>query len=93
MSYVCDPTNIETETKRETDFKRSVQGLRHAKMSINIIKEVKATHLYEKSISQSTDMTETSYMQRPMNMTPPTLKLKQRNKCHFKLSIQGLKTC
>ena len=36
-----------------------------------------------KSISHPTDMTQTSYIQRPMYMTPVILKLKQREKSDF----------
>ena len=38
-----------------------------------------------KSISLTTDMTQTSYSQRPMYMTPLILKLKLREKSDFKL--------
>ena len=38
-----------------------------------------------KSISHSTDMTQTSYIQRPMYMTPLILKLKLREKSDSRL--------
>ena len=40
-----------------------------------------------KSISQNTDITQTSYIQCPMYMTPLTLKLKLREKCDFRLQV------
>ena len=44
-----------------------------------------------KRISHTTDMTQTSYIQHPMYMTPLILKLKLREKTNFRLLTEGLR--
>ena len=43
------------------------------------------------SISHTTDMMQTSYIQRPMYMTPLILKLKLREKSDFRVWTEGLR--
>ena len=95
-SYVCDPTNTETESREKPKLKFRLKTMLkdaivslvavmvanwHGKSSLTV-----SLNLWGwKSISHTTDMTQTSYIQRPMYMTPLILKLKLREKSHFRL--------
>ena len=79
------PLILKLKLREKSDFRLSTEGLRHAKIFNCRFISCKVESMGLESISHTTDMTQTSYIQRPMYMTPLLLKLKLREKSDFRL--------
>ena len=85
------PLILKLKLREKYDFRLWTKGLWHAKISNFTFISCKGEFMGLEKISHTTDMTQTSYIQRPMYMTPLILKLKLREKSDFRLWTEGLR--
>ena len=85
------PLILKLKLREKSDFRVWTEGPRHAKIFNCSFISCKVEFMGYESISHTTDMTQTFYIQRRMYMTPLIIKLKLREKSDFRWWIEGLR--
>ena len=80
---------LKLKLRKKSDFRVWTEGPRHAKIFNCSFINCKVEFMGLESISHTTDMTQTSYIQRRIYMTPLILKLKLREKSDFRVWTEG----
>ena len=83
------PVILKLKLREKSDFRVWTEGPRHAKIFNCSFISCKVEFMGLESISHTTDMTQTSYIQCRMYTTPLILKLKLREKSDFRVWTEG----